>query len=69
MKKIFFAFAIIAIASSVSSCKKTYTCTCTTSGYTQVIEIPNATKAQAQTICAGDAQYQSGAQVPTCVLN
>jgi len=76
MKKL--AFVLLAFgAISVSSCKKSYTCTCTTSttfgGVTttssSVKIIPDATQAQAATICiAGESYAQGNSQITKCSL-
>jgi hypothetical protein len=75
MKKLAFVLAVAAV--SFSSCKKTYTCTCTTSTTfggvtttTSVVKmIPDATQAQAATICVAGEQYTQGnSQVTTCKL-
>lgn len=74
MKKVFFSVATIALLASVSSCKKTYSCTCTNStaagGGVTVYEIPNATSASAQAICVANEVYvQGNTQQTTCTLN
>ena len=75
MKKL--AFLLVLGAITVSSCKKTYTCTCTTTTVvggstitTPVVrEIPDATQSQAQTIClAGEVYSQNGTQNTKCSL-
>jgi hypothetical protein len=75
MKKIFSGIAIIAIAALVSSCKKTYTCTCSTTPTgggvttTEVIEYPNVSKSQADAICLSHEGYLQGStQTTTCTL-
>jgi hypothetical protein len=75
MKKLAFILALGAIC--ISSCKKSYTCTCTTTttigGSTittpNVTIIPDATQQQAQTIClAGEVYSQGGSQNTKCHL-
>ncbi len=75
MKKL--GFLLVCSAILVSSCKKSYTCTCTTTttvgGSTITTPhasiIPDATQAQAQTICiAGEAYGQGGTQDTKCHL-
>ena len=74
MKKVFFSVSTIALLASVSSCKKTYSCTCTNTtasgGGVAVYEIPDATAASAQAICIANEVYvQGGTQQTTCKLN
>ncbi len=74
MKKSFFILAVFALVASASSCKKTYSCTCTNStaagGATAVYEIPNATSQEAQAICIANEVYvQGNTQQTTCTLN
>ncbi len=71
MKKIAFLLIIGVIA--VSSCKKTYQCTCVNTtaagGGTTVVEIPDATQQEAQAICIGNEAYvQGNTQQTTCKL-
>ncbi len=65
MKKIL-VLAIIAGAFTMTSCKKTYTCVCTTNGTSQEITNPiKTTKATAKTWCEA---YNVGATGTTCSL-
>jgi hypothetical protein len=71
MKRI--AFLLIIGGIFISSCKKTYQCTCTAStaagGGTKVYEIPDATQQEAQAICvANEAYIQGNTQQTTCKL-
>ena len=75
MKKL--AFILVLGAISVSSCKKSYTCTCVTTtvigGSTittpHVTIIPDATQQEATTIClAGEVYNQGGSQNTKCNL-
>ena len=75
MKRIMFVLAIGIVG--ISSCKKDYTCTCTTTtvigGSTittpSVRIIPDATQAQAQTICiAGEVYNQGGSKNTVCSI-
>ena len=68
MKKLFILSCIAGLF-TFSSCKKDYTCTCTSPGNVQVIVIPGVSKDQATTICKGDAQYVSGGTPVSCTLN
>lgn len=55
----------------MSSCmKKDYTCTCMGNQQVGRVIIPNATKAQAETICKANEAYQQGqTSVLTCKLD
>jgi hypothetical protein len=71
MKKI--AFLLIVGGIFISSCKKTYSCTCVAStaagGGTTVVEIPDATQQEAQAICISNEVYVQGTtQQTTCKL-
>ena len=68
MKKLFI-FGCVAGLLTFSSCKKDYTCTCTSNAGVQVIIIPSVTQSQATIICKGDAQYVSGGTPRNCTLN
>jgi hypothetical protein len=75
MKKL--GFLLILGGVFISSCKKDYTCTCTTSttvlGVTTSVQsvyiIPGATQPQAATICVAHQEYsQGGSQTTKCNL-
>ena len=69
MKKVI-AFAAFGVAVlSLTSCKKDYTCTCTGTGLPdEVINIPKAKKADAESVC-NDAKTQwSVAGYTECTL-
>ena len=67
MKKL--GFLLVCSAILVSSCKKSYTCTCTTTGTfgtsTSITIIPDATQGQAQTICIAGEVYGNGGSADT----
>jgi hypothetical protein len=72
MKKLLVAFsAVLFITVGMSSCgKKDYTCTCTGNQSIQRVIIPNATKAQAETICKGGETYTQGStNIQSCKLD
>ena len=71
------AFVLILTIVFASSCKKSYTCTCTTDTVvgnativtTNVRIIPDATQQQATTICLSNEVYQQGnSQTTHCAL-
>ncbi|MDB5284366.1 MAG: hypothetical protein JWO06_3441 [Bacteroidota bacterium] len=65
------SIAIVAVfcAISFSSCKKDYVCTCIDAGLLDSFVIPQATKAQAATICKSREAYpQGGTKTATCNL-
>lgn len=72
MKKLLFGFGAVALLTlGMSSCaKKEYTCQCSYSGGVERILIPETTKSQAETICAGYAAYEQGSTKQfTCKLD
>ncbi len=71
------AFVLIIAIVFASSCKKSYTCTCTTNTVvgnativtTNVRIIPDATQQEAATICLyGEVYQQGGSQTTHCAL-
>ena len=65
MKKIVLFAMVAIVASTFTSCKKDYTCTCTTkeTGVPDVVTtvtIKNATKSDAQKACSGNASVSGG---------
>ncbi len=52
MKKIFSLLAVVAILTAFTSCKKDYTCTCTTLGIESSTTIEDKSKSEAEDICA-----------------
>ena len=70
MKKLLFLAVAIASVTSLSSCKKDYTCTCTVSGISLgASDLGTQTKSDADATCTSmQTTYQVADPAATCVL-